>query len=80
MVYPVSITSRRQMTIPARAAKEIGIGKRALVRVENGQLIIEPVKDFLELGGSLKTKKKYDPKKSREAFEQALADEAMGNL
>lgn len=60
MVYTVSITSQGQISIPAKLRMELGLnnGNKALVSVENKRLIIEPVKDFLELAGSLKTNKK----------------------
>lgn len=60
MIFTVSITSQGQISIPAKIRKELGLSKnkKALISVENGRVVIEPVKDFLELGGSLKTDKK----------------------
>ncbi|OGH10448.1 MAG: hypothetical protein A2857_00030 [Candidatus Levybacteria bacterium RIFCSPHIGHO2_01_FULL_36_15] len=60
MTYTVSITSQGQINIPAKIRQELGFSKRkkALVSVENGKMVIEPVKDFIELRGSIKTNKK----------------------
>lgn len=82
MTYIVSITSQGQISIPANIRRELGFTKnnKAIVSVEKGKLTIEPVKDLLELGGSLKHARrvKTSPREIREAFEQYLADEAMG--
>ena len=53
MTYTVSITSQGQINIPAKIRQELGFSKRkkALVSVENGKMVIEPVKDFIELRG-----------------------------
>ncbi|MBI2431019.1 MAG: AbrB/MazE/SpoVT family DNA-binding domain-containing protein [Candidatus Levybacteria bacterium] len=55
MVYTVTITSQGQISIPAVLRRELGLdkSKRAIVSVEDKKIVIEPVKDFLELGGSL---------------------------
>lgn len=60
MTYTVSITSQGQISIPAKLRRELGLekSKRAVILKEKGRLIIEPVEDFLELGGSLKLKRK----------------------
>jgi len=60
MTFTVSITSQGQVSIPARIRKELGLSKKkkAFISIENGRMVIEPVKDFLELAGTLKTNKK----------------------
>ncbi len=60
MAYSVSITSQGQISIPAQIRRELGLSKtsKAIVSVANGKVMIEPVRDFLELAGSLKTNKK----------------------
>lgn len=82
MTYVVSITSQGQVSIPVKLRRELGLtkSKKALIKKENGKLIIEPVKDLLELRGSLKTKIKATPRQIREAFEQYLADEGVKGL
>ncbi len=79
MTYTVSITSQGQISIPAKIRRELGLhnGKKALVSMENKKLIVEPVKDFLELRGSLKTGIKATPQQIREAFGEYLAQEAV---
>lgn len=76
----VSITSQGQISIPARFRKELGLntGKKALVSMEDKKLIIEPVKDFLDLRGSLKTDIKATPRQIRKAFGRYLTQEAVG--
>lgn len=60
MTYTVSITSQGQISIPAKIRRELGLFKKnkAIISVQDGAMTIEPVKDLLELGGSLKTNKK----------------------
>ncbi|MBI2020410.1 AbrB/MazE/SpoVT family DNA-binding domain-containing protein [Candidatus Daviesbacteria bacterium] len=60
MVYTVSVTSQGQISIPAKLRRKLGFGKNKLAFIEekDGKLILEPVKDLLELGGSLKSNKK----------------------
>lgn len=74
-MYTVSVTSQGQISIPAKIRRELGLDKngKALVFLEKGKVVIEPVKDLLELRGSLKTKIKATPSQVREAFETYLA-------
>lgn len=60
MTYTVTITSQGQLSIPAKVRRELGFSKtnKAILSVEAGKVILEPVKDLLELAGSLKTNKK----------------------
>lgn len=69
MTYTVSITSQGQISIPINIRRELGLSKKkkALVSVENGKMLVEPVKDFLELRGSMRTNKK--PLSSEELHE-----------
>lgn len=74
----VSITSQGQISIPIRFQRDLGLNKykKAIISEEEGRLIIEPVKDFLSLGGSLKTNKK--PLSNRELHEfvaKAMAED-----
>lgn len=75
MTYTVSITSQGQISIPAPIRRKLGLNKskKALVREQNGKLLIEPVEDLLDLKGSLKTTKKISSKKIRHVFEEHLA-------
>lgn len=83
MTYTVSITSQGQISIPAPLRRKLGLDKhrKALVTEKGGQLMIKPIKDLLELRGSLKTNKKpLDPKKMRELFGEYLAEHATRDL
>ena len=77
MIHTVSITSQGQISIPVEIRRKLGLSKKkkALVSVYNGKMVVEPVKDFLELGGSLKTSKKAPISMTRKAFEQYLGEE-----
>jgi AbrB family looped-hinge helix DNA binding protein len=80
MTYTVAITSQGQISIPAKIRRQLGLNKtmRAVVSSQGGKVIIEPVKDILELAGSFKTKAKASPKQIRRGFEDYLAQEAVG--
>lgn len=60
MIYTVSITSQGQVSIPAKLRRKLGFEKnrQAFISEKDGKLTLEPVKDLLELRGSLKTNKK----------------------
>ncbi len=82
MVYTVSITSQGQISIPAQLRKQLGLqtGKKALVSAQGDKIIIEPVKDLLELRGSLKTNIKATPRQIRQSFTDHLAKEAVEGM
>jgi AbrB family looped-hinge helix DNA binding protein len=80
-MYIVSITSQGQISIPASVQKELGLKKpsKAIVKVEGGRMVVEPVKDFFDLKGSLKTNKKpLSNKELHDMFAEYTAKEAMG--
>lgn len=80
MTYTVSITSQGQISLPAKLRRELfAHTNKALVSVQDDRVILEPVKDILNLE-SLKTsrKGKVSSRQMREAFGQYLADEAVG--
>ncbi len=59
-MYTVSITTQGQISIPAPLRRKLGLNTstKAFVSEKDGKVVIEPIKDLLELGGSLKTNKK----------------------
>ncbi len=59
-MYTVSITSQGQITIPSEIRKKLNLIKKGKANIftEGGRMIMEPVKDLLELSGTLKTSKK----------------------
>lgn len=81
-MYTVSITSQGQISIPVKLRRKLGLDKtrKALVSEKEGKLMIEPVRDLLDLQGSLKTNLKITPRQIREAFGQYLAEEAVKGL
>lgn len=82
MAYTVSITSQGQISIPAKLRRKLGLHKKqqAIISERNGELVVKPVVDFLELGGSLHHKaiknKSIDEiiKLENEAIEEAFVD------
>lgn len=82
MIYTVTVTSQGQISIPAKIRRELGLDKtkQALVSLENKKIIIEPIKDLLELKGSLKTNIKATSHQIREAFGEYLAKEAVKGM
>lgn len=78
MTYTVSITSQGQISIPANLRRKLGFEKnrQAFISEEDGKLVVEPIKDFLELKGSLKTNKKpLSNQILRELFANHIANE-----
>lgn len=80
-MYISTVTRQGQISIPIKLRRKYGMdGKKVAFREGNGEIIMEPIKDLLELGGSLRTKKKINFKKIREGFESYLAEEALKGL
>lgn len=79
MIYMVSITSQGQISIPAPIRRKLGLDKsrKAIVTEKDGKLLIEPVKDLLDLRGSLKTSITASTKEIREAFEEYIAKKSV---
>lgn len=78
VMHIVSITTQGQISIPAKLRRQLRLDKtrRAIVRLENNRVVIEPVRDLLELKGSLKACRQIPPEKARAAFEDYLAKRA----
>lgn len=79
MTYTVSITSQGQISIPAPFRRKLGLdkSKKAVVTEKDGKLLIEPVRDLLDLKGSLKTSIRASSKQIREAFEEYIARKSI---
>lgn len=78
MTYTVSITSQGQISIPAPLRRKLGLDKtrKAFVAEQDGKIMIEPARDFLELEGLFKTNIKASPQQIRQAFEEYLGKQA----
>lgn len=82
MSYLVSITSQGQISIPASIRRSLRMdkSKKVVVRQEGDKVIMEPVRDLLELKGVFKHKaikgKSIDEimKLEEEAVAEAVAD------
>lgn len=86
MTFTVTITSQGQISIPIQLRRKLGLdkNKKAFIREENGELVVKPIKDFLELGGSLKAyskgKKPLSSTELDDAVAQAIADDYAEKL
>ena len=79
MTNIVSITSQGQISIPAKMRRQLGLDKtkKALISVHDDRILVEPVRDFIEMGGTLKTNLKVSSRQIRQSFEDYLANEAV---
>lgn len=77
MYQIVSITSQGQITIPSKMRRFFSLAqnKKALVKLENRKIIIEPICDVLDLKGAFKMNKKIPYKKLRQGFLNYLSSE-----
>lgn len=75
MVYTVSITTQGQISLPAPLRRKLGLhtSSKARISERDGKMIIEPIKDLLELKGSFKTKRRAGSRSIRSAFENYLS-------
>jgi len=75
MMISTSITQKGQVTIPISIRKKLGLktGQKVAFTDRGKEIVIEPIPNFLDLMGSLKTKKKYDKRKARKAIGEYLA-------
>lgn len=74
MTQMATITSKKQLTIPAAIFRQIGleIGQRVIVSEENGSLKITPAERLVEqLAGSVPMPKKWKGKDIDEIIEEA---------
>ena len=75
MLQYVTITSQGQVSIPADLRRKLGFEKtrKATIRADGDALILEPVKDILELQGVFKTKKRIPWRVIRKGLDDAWA-------
>lgn len=77
MTQMATITSKRQLTLPANIFEKAGlkIGQKVAVREENGSLIIVPPEKLLEeLDGILTMPKKWEGKDLDEIIEESVME------
>lgn len=74
MTQLATITSKKQLTLPAEIFRKAGlrIGQKVIVSEENGNLLITPAEKFVkELAGSVKIPSRLKVKNIDEIIEQA---------
>ena len=73
-----TVSSKGQITLPARARRELGIRQhgRVTVEVRNGEMIIRPAPDLLALQGF--AGKALRPEQEQEALLAAVTEHVPG--
>lgn len=69
-----TITSKRQLTIPAATFRDLGLrkGQRVLISRENGKLTMEPALNLVEeLAGSVRIPPRFKGLSSKKITQQA---------
>jgi len=76
-----TITKKHQITIPVNIVNGLGLSPsdKVVLEMENNWIKILPLKErsFLDLHGSIKSRKKYNAKGLRKRFEKEMAKSAM---
>ncbi len=72
------VSKRYQVVIPKYVREELGIkeGDRILFEIEEGNIKIRKLRNFLELEGSLKGKS-LNPKEMRDRAEEEIAKDVL---
>lgn len=74
MTQMATITSKKQLTLPAEIFRKAGlrIGQKVIVSEENGRLTITPAEKLIEeLGGSVPSPKKWKGKSITQIIDAA---------
>jgi AbrB family looped-hinge helix DNA binding protein len=77
MTKTATITSKRQITIPAALFKEVGLAERqkVLISEEEGKLVITPIVNLIErLSGSLQVPSRWKGKDIDTIIEESKAE------
>jgi len=78
MPFLVTITSKNQLTIPKQVSEDLGLGRKALMLIEDEKMIIQPLTSKVEqLAGSLAYlagKKPVNFRKIREVTRRKVAE------
>lgn len=75
MTLATTITQKGQITIPQIVRDELGLvpHQKVLFILEQNRIYIKPDKDFLSLGGTLRTKKPFNIKAQTKAAKELVA-------
>lgn len=80
MNYTATITSKKQLTLPAEAFRQAGfhIGQKVIVKEEGGSLVVTPAEKLVEeLAGSVPIPPKWKGKDTDEIVEEAKTEYLM---
>lgn len=77
MLYTAQLTQKGQVTIPVDIRRYLGLFPRQKVAFikRKDQVLIKPAKSFLDLAGSIVSKKRYSDKKADKAVGKFIAKE-----
>ncbi len=75
-MFITTVTSKGQATIPSFIRLKLGLkpGEKVLFEEKGKDVILKKSPNFLDLMGSLKTKKKYNKKAADKAIGKMLAE------
>lgn len=74
MIYTATITSKKQLTLPVEAFRQVGlcIGQKVLIKEENGSLLITSAEKLVEnLAGSISLPQQWQNKDIDKIIEEA---------
>lgn len=71
-----NITQKGQVTIPSSVRREMGLksGEKVLFEKKGEDFVVKKLPNFLDLMGSIKTKKKYSEKAINKAIGEMFAE------
>jgi len=81
-MYTSTVTQKGQVTIPIEIRKMLGFEKGSKVQFsqENGKVLVRKASDVSSLMGILKSPKKYDQRKAREAIGKDMAKHYLESI
>ena len=81
-MYTSTVTTKGQATIPAPIRKKLGIkpGEKLIFEEKGKEITMKKIPNFLDLLGSIKTKKKYNEKAINKAIGKMLAQRYLKTL
>lgn len=77
MIYTTTLTQKGQATIPAEIRQFLGIKpyEKIIFIKKNSEVILKSAKNFFDLKGSIRTRKKYSDTKTNRIINQFIAKE-----
>ena len=69
MIYTATLTQKGQVTIPALIRRDLGLlpYEKVVFEIQDDQVVVKKASKFINLRGSLKSKKKFDDRAADKA-------------